>query len=140
MKLQRFVYGCLILILLSACEMEYATVVPSSAATQVKSTPTAMAIATTPTPIVTLTPSLTPTPLLSDPMGTIALDFIALLCDADWMNGAQHLTPCPGPGADQSGGYAAKLGPPQGGLPANTSVLLMVPNAGALFLRYPPLQ
>ena len=94
-------------------------------------------------PTVTLIPTVTPVPsptsMPSDPPGTIALDFIALLCNADWMNGAQHLAACPAVNADQSGGYAATSDALSDQFP-NTPVLLMVPNANALFLRYPAFQ
>ena len=54
------------------------------------------------------------------------------------MNGAQYLEACPGASADQSGGYATLLDPLSEGLSANSPVLLIIPNANALFLRYPP--
>ncbi len=83
----------------------------------------------------TATPSSPPASL-----GTIALDFVALLCDAQWMNGGQHLAACPNPNADHSGGYAVAIDPLSEGLPANTPTLLTVPawnGFAALFLRYP---
>jgi hypothetical protein len=85
-------------------------------------------------PTSTLAP---PTPSAS--LGTIALDFVALLCDAKWMNGAQHLTPCPDVNADRSGGYAVVIDPASEGLPTNTPVILAFPGttSSALFLRYP---
>ena len=72
-------------------------------------------------------------------LGTIALDFVALLCDAKWMNGAQHLTACPPANADRSGGYAMVIDPATEGIPANTPVLLTFAgtNSAAIFLRYP---
>ncbi len=73
-------------------------------------------------------------------LGTIALDFVALLCNAQWMNGAQHLVACPGASADHSGGYAEALNPASEGLPPNTPTLLTIPGwsgSAALFLRYP---
>jgi len=71
-------------------------------------------------------------------LGTIALDFVALLCDAQWMNGAQHLTACPDVNADHSGGYAVVIDPTSQGLPANTPVILTYAGtySAALFLRY----
>jgi hypothetical protein len=88
----------------------------------------------------TSTPLPSPTP--GPELGTIALDFIAQVCDAEWMNGGQHLTPCPNVNADHSGGYAVKLDPLLEGLPAGTPVLLTIPATNgfaALFLRYPPI-
>ena len=89
-------------------------------------------------PISTSSP--TPTPPAS--LGTVAQDFVALLCDAQWMNGGQHLTPCPSVNADHSGGYAVAIDPTSEGLPEGTPVLLTIPawnGYAALFLRYPSL-
>jgi hypothetical protein len=88
------------------------------------------------TPIPALLPTATPAPSL----GTIALDFVALLCDAQWLNGGQHLKPCPAATADHSGGYAEAVDPLSEGLPAGTPTLLTIPawnGFAALFLRYP---
>jgi hypothetical protein len=67
------------------------------------------------------------------------LDFVAGLCDAQWMNGSQHLTACPDPNADRSGGYATAIAPAQEGLPAGTPVILAFAGttSAALFLKYP---
>jgi len=124
----------LIFVLLSACTMAFATVTatPSEAlpSPSVTTVPTVTLIPTVP-------PLPSPTSIPSDPPATIAMDFVALLCNADWMNGVRHLTPCPSGSADQSGGYAARQDPVPEGLPAGTPILLMIPNANALFLRYP---
>lgn len=112
------------------------------------SSPTASApgTAATGTPPPAAPTLLPPTPTLEAPsppasLGTIALDFVALLCDAQWMNGAQHLTACPPGSADHSGGFAQSVNPASEGLPEGTPALLTVPawnNRGAaLFLRYP---
>jgi hypothetical protein len=92
------------------------------------------------TPIPTLIPS-TPTPPAA--LGTIALDFVALLCNAQWMNGGQKFAACPDVNSDHSAGYAVALDPTTEGLPANTTVLLTIPainGYSALFLRYPALK
>lgn len=87
--------------------------------------------------------AIPPTPMPSNPpasLGTIALDFVALLCDAQWMNGGQHLAACPAANVDHSGGYAVAVDPLSEGLPAGTPTLLTVPawnGFAALFLRYP---
>jgi hypothetical protein len=65
------------------------------------------------------------------------MDLTALLCNADWMNGAEHLTPCPDPSADQSGGYAMRYKAVPEDDPADAPILLRMPNAGGLFLRDP---
>jgi len=72
-------------------------------------------------------------------LGTIALDFVALMCDAQWMNGYEHLTACPPSNADLSGGYAKLIDPTSEGLPANTPVMLTVvgTTSNAVFFRYP---
>jgi hypothetical protein len=88
-----------------------------------------------PVPTQTLMPS---TPSAS--LGTIALDFVALLCDAQWVNGGQHLKSCPAATADHSGGYAEAINPLSEGLPAGTPTLLTIPawnGFSSLFLRYP---
>ncbi len=124
----------LIFVLLSACTMSFAAV--TATPSEVAPSPTVTVLPTV-TLIPTALPLPSPTPILSDPPATIAMDFVALLCNADWMNGVRHLTACPSSSADQSGGYAARLDPLPEGLPAGTPILLMVPNANALFLRYP---
>jgi hypothetical protein len=125
---------CLLLLLLAACAPAAILVTPKPVAAAPSSTPI-------PAPSFTPIPSLTPVPAPSETppasLGSIALDFSALLCNATWMNGVQYLEACPGANADQSGGYATLLDPLSEGLPANTPVLLMIPNANALFLRYP---
>jgi hypothetical protein len=91
------------------------------------------------TPIPTLIPS-SPTPPAA--LGTIALDFVALLCNAQWMNGGQKFAACPDTNADHSAGYAIVIDPASEGLPAGTPVLLTIPalnSYSALFLRYPAL-
>jgi hypothetical protein len=106
----------------------------------------------TQTSTVTILPSDTSTPIppTSTPAPTftpvppemIALDFIAQLCNAQWMNGGQHLIPCPDINADHSGGYAVLLDPTTEDLPVGTPVLLTIPATNgyaALFLRYPPI-
>ncbi len=136
-KARLYVLGSLCLIassLLSACKISYTTVPSTPVVTEPSPTLTVIPSAT---PAPTLPPIPSPTSIPFDALGTIGMDFAALLCNADWMNGSQHLTPCPGVSADHSGGYATlyKLVPEE--YPANTPIRLMVPNAGALFLRYP---
>ena len=102
---------------------------------------TATPIPPSATPLIpTAIPSIaTLTPTQSAPLGTVALDFVALLCDAQWMNGSQHLAACPPNGADLSGGYAIKVDPTTEGLPAGTPVFLTIAGirSDAFFLRYP---
>jgi hypothetical protein len=96
-----------------------------------------------PTLAATQPPPPTPTvmpPTPSASLGTIALDFVALLCDAQWVNGGQHLKSCPAATADHSGGYAEAIDPLSEGLPAGTPTLLTIPawnGFSSLFLRYP---
>ncbi len=88
--------------------------------------------------LIPATQTLAPTPSAS--LGTIALDFVALLCNSEWMNSGQHLQVCPVVNGDQSGGYAVAIDPISENLPANTPVLLTRPATNgyaALFLRYP---
>jgi len=106
---------------------------------------TALPITPTPslifTPIPTFSPVPPPTSTPSPALGTIALDFVSLLCNAHWMNGGQNLETCPGANADHSGGYASPVDSATEGLPAGTPVLLTIPawnGFSSLFLRYPP--
>ncbi len=105
------------------------------------SVPASPTIAASPTytPIPTLTPLPPSTPTPAPALGTIALDFVALMCNAQWMNGAQHL-PCPATATSRAGGYAASIDPSAEGLPPDATVLLTVPaqnNASSIFGRYP---
>jgi hypothetical protein len=99
-------------------------------ATEIPPTPTSLGQAATAAP--TSTPTQVP--------GTSVLDFVATLCNAQWMNGGQHLKACPSPSSDHSGGYAIVIDPASESLPANTPVILTTPaqnGFAALFLRYP---
>jgi len=109
---------------------------PTEISTATLASPTETAIYIQPT--ATLAPSQTATPSVQ--LGTVALDFTALLCDAKWMNGGQHLAACPAENADHSGGYAVRIDPSSENLPAGTPVLLTIPATNgyaALFLEYP---
>ncbi len=124
---RRFAILSIILIFTSACgSLNSPTTAPTIAATQ-------------PIPTATEIPPTIAPPTLPAALGTIALDFAALLCDAQWMNGGQHLTACPSATADHSGGYATVVDPASEGVPANTPVILTYAgtNSPALFLRYP---
>ena len=123
---------CLISALLAACVPAVVPVTPPP----VPSQPSA---AFTPVPTL-VPPSATSTP--QPPAGIVVLDFISLLCNAQWSNGAKHLTACTPVNADHSGGFADSVDPTQEGLPAGTPVLLTIPawnGASSLFLRYPSL-
>jgi hypothetical protein len=134
--MRRFVLSSVIFVLLSACrpvEISIETPVVTTQPTAVQVTPTFTAIPTfTPVPTATSTPA---------PKGTVELDFVAQLCNAQWLNGGQHLKTCPDiTKNDVSGGYASVLDPTTGGLPAGTPVLLTIPawnGFSSLFLRYP---
>jgi len=102
--------------------------------------PAATAIPPSQTPqIPTAVPSTATLAPTSTPAGIIALDFVSSLCNAQWMNGSQHLTACPPNGADHSGGYALVIDPTTEGLPAGTPVFLTIAGiySDAFFLRYP---
>ena len=104
-------------------------------------TPTASPIPPSQIPQIptAIPPTATIAPTQPASLGTIALDFVALLCDAQWMNGAQHLMACPPANTDHLGGYAVVIDPATEGLPANTPVILTYAgtSSAALFLRYP---
>jgi len=120
----------------SACNLSGQTTptqsVPTAPATITQPAATATELPLTATSAPTSTPTLVP--------GTIVLDFVASLCNAQWMNGGQHLNACPNPNSDHSGGYAVVIDPTSESLPASTSVILTTPaqnGFAALFLRYP---
>lgn len=125
---RRFAILSIILIFTSACGSVNSPVTePTIAATQ-------------PIPTATEIPPTIAPPTPPAALGTIALDFAALLCNAQWMNGAQHLAACPPANADHSGGYAEAIDPLSEGEPAGTAMLLTIPawnGNAALFLRYP---
>ncbi|MHB8778039.1 MAG: hypothetical protein ACYC6R_09795 [Anaerolineales bacterium] len=121
--MRRFLSLCLFPILLAACA-------PKAISTPTPSVEINPAPVFTPIPSLTPTPTPTATPYAS--LGTIALDFISLLCNTEWMNGAQHLTTCPDANADHSGGFATPIDPIPEGLPANTPVMLTIPPGTAM--------
>src|ERR1051325_6201771 len=99
------ILGLVFIILTAACtEINVSTLPPATSATL----PSEATF--TPAPTFTSIPLPTSTP--TDSLGTIGLDFVALLCNADWMNGGAHLTPCPNPSADLSGGFATTFHAP----------------------------
>ena len=139
MKTVPGIIGIILVLVTSACgvtaQIATPTSVPTAAATFTAAPPPAT---DTPQP----TPTITPIPTFTPLPGVTALDFFASLCQADWMNGAEHLKNCPDLNADHSGGYAAAVDPATEGLPAGTPVLLTIPawnGNAALFLRYPTL-
>lgn len=117
----------------------------SGQVTPTQSAPTAPATATQPAATATEIPSTAtpaPTATLTPVPGATVLDFVALLCNAQWMNGGQHLKACPNPNSDHSGGYAVVIDPASESLAANTPVFMTTPATNgfaALFIRYPAL-
>lgn len=132
--MRRHISIFMIFLLFSACRP-----IEISIETPVQTQPAAQATATF-TAIPTFTPTST-LPFTAAPEGTIELDFVTQLCNAQWLNGSQHLKACPNLNVtDVSGGYASVLDPTTGGLPAGTPVLLTIPawnGFSSLFLRYP---
>jgi hypothetical protein len=132
---RHLVFICIIILAITlACNLSTPSL-PTVTATSIPITATSTEIS--PTATFTSIPTLTSIP------GTIALDFVAQLCNAKWMNGGQKFAACPNANADQSKGYAVRLDPASEGLPANTPVILTIPaynGYAALFLRYPALK
>ncbi len=91
--------------------------------------------APTSTPAPTPAPTLSPTPdvsvigLPAEAAGTVAYDFAAKLCSADWIVNSQPV-PCNGPDPSTTSGYVGLLGGLDQGVPANIPVLLMYPPQG----------
>jgi hypothetical protein len=127
--------GILSIFLLFILACSFAATPPAPTESPIPPSPTPQ-VATTVPPAATILP---PTSTQPASLGTIALDFVALLCDAQWMNGAEHLAACPPAGADHSGGYAILVDPTTEGLPAGTPVFLTIVGirSNAFFLRYP---
>jgi hypothetical protein len=125
-----------LIFLMSACTMPEQNT-PTQTPPAVPPTSTQLpATATSVPPTPTTAPTATSTPI----PGTVALDFVAQLCNAQWMNGGQHLKVCPAPNSNHSGGYAVVIDPKSESLPASTPVILTTPAVNgfaALFLRYP---
>ena len=128
-------------LLLAAC---------SAPLTAPPASPTAT-LAPTVTPIPTFTP-VPPTPTTSIPilevpipeLGTVAYDFIAHVCEAQWTNNGQTLL-CPGYLQQITPGYIGVIERPQveGELRVQATALLTVPAQGGgyygIFGKYPPL-
>jgi len=111
---------------------------------------------TQPPPTSTLPPNPTDTPIPPSPTpeplpvdfpkpGTVVLDFVALVCNARWANGAINL-PCPGDPDDLAEGYImpADQAVAEGAIPVAAPVLIGLPGLGGehgagLFGIYPPL-
>jgi hypothetical protein len=78
--------------------------------------------------------------------GTVVLDFVALVCNAKWANGARAI-PCPGNLNDVPQGYIASTSSAiaEGQIPVNAPALIALPGQGGtygagLFGRYPSLK
>src|SRR4030067_3202596 len=109
---------------------------------------------TQPTEIPVVLPSTTPIPPSPTPdllpiefpePGTVVLDFVALVCNARWTNGAFDL-PCPGNRNDIAEGFITSMdnAVAEGMIPVVAPVLIALPGLGGehgagLFGRYPPL-
>jgi hypothetical protein len=92
-------------------------------------TETATKSPSTQTAVPTATVTMTPTPdfslvgLPNEQAGTLAFDFVAQMCEAQWFNRGQQLT-CPGNENQSSAGYVMRLDEESQGLPSNVGVLL----------------
>lgn len=109
---------------------------------------------TQPTEIPVVLPTTTPNPASPTPdllpiefpePGTVVLDFVALVCNARWTNGAFDL-PCPGNRNDIAEGFITSMdnAVAEGMIPVVAPVLIALPGLGGehgagLFGRYPPL-
>ena len=107
-----------------------------------------------PTEIPVLIPTNTPIPPSPTPdllpvkfpkPGTVVLDFVALVCNARWTNGAFDL-PCPGNRDNIAEGYISSTdnAVAEGMIPVAAPVLIALPGLGGehgagLFGHYPPL-
>ncbi len=130
----------ILLLLLTACGTVEQAARPPSVATTVAPPSTQQIF--TQIPSFTPAPELTATPLfqLHDNGRAVVYDFTAHLCEAEWMNGSQRGLPCPGDINNPGGGYVGLLSGSDQELDQDFPLILMNPNTGALFGRYPKFQ
>lgn len=134
------VYWTIVLaVLLGACNFG------STSAPEMTATPTSTTPAPSPSNTSTMQPSPTEPSVLvvtADP-GTVVMDFIALMCSAQWSNSALYL-PCPGDENALSSGYVGRVENPtlSNGRVVQAPALLTAPTrqgtGRGIFGRYPP--
>jgi hypothetical protein len=110
-------------------------------------TPTQTSLPATELPVNT--PTLLPSPteeivhVATAAPGTLVMDFVALMCSAQWSNSANFL-PCPGDETTFELGYVGRLEAPvlNGGQVVDSPALLTIPTqegtGRGMFGRYPP--
>jgi hypothetical protein len=140
----KFKFALVLLLLLTACGAPAFTPLPSSA-TSVAPSLVPNTKAFTPIPTFTSAPQATPTPVFQlDNVGkTVAYDFTAHICEANWMTGSVKNLPCPGDINNPSVGYVGLLSGSDQGLAADFPMLLTFPaynNGAGLFGRFPKFQ
>ena len=135
----------LLVIILTGCSL------PSTAG-ESEVNPSETSLPSTNTPAATATdlapdPTETPNILIITPLvpETIALDFVDLICSAEWSNNANQL-PCPGHLEEKDGGYieATDHTVLEGMISVEAPLLIGLPGSGypaglGLFGKYPPL-
>ncbi len=131
-----------LIFLLAACAPA-PTVNPTS--TTMPPTPLPPTVAFTPIPTFTEAPPPTATPTfdLNNDGLTIAYDFTAHLCEANWMNSIKKGLPCPGDLNNPAEGYVGLLSGSDQGFASDFAMILTrpaYPSGGGIFGRFPKFQ
>lgn len=144
--MKQFTLFLILVLLLSGCGFPAAgvrgpltpTVLPTATVTYIAPTRTS-------TPTLTVTP-LPPTPdlktigLPSEPAGSVALDFVAQMCDAQWYTEGGSL-PCPGDASQADSGYVMRIDKDVPGVSIGFPMLLTYPpvvHYATISSKYPP--
>ncbi len=135
----------------------YLTYIPLAALALLLAGCNLLTMSATPTPLptptpppATFTPRPTPTPIPATPTndpfslvkslpGTVAYDFIAHMCDAQWANSGTKFSFCPGDLTDIQPGYFNRLYGTfvEGSSWTDVPALITLPSTGAIFGIYP---
>jgi hypothetical protein len=143
LKVKLALSGVITAILVSSCSFMGAPT--PEASTEQPTLPATQASGTTPE---VLPPAATDSPeaLVLSPLdpATVAFDFVALRCEAQWSNSGESL-PCPGDLNDVASGYVAMEVDPmlEGNVSVSSEALLTIPadnsrSYGGIFGHYPP--
>jgi hypothetical protein len=144
--MKQFALFLILVLLLSGCGFSAPpargpitpTDLPTATATYIRPT-------RTPTATLTMTP-LPPTPdlktigLHSEPAGSVALDFVEQMCDAQWFTEGGPL-PCPGDASQADNGYVMRIDKDVRGVPMGFPMLLSYPpvvHYATISSKYPP--
>jgi len=131
-----------VLLVLAACTPA-PTVAPTAANLPPTSAPPTVAFTAIPTFTPAPIPTTTPLFQMGNDGKSVAYDFTAHLCEANWMTGVKKDLPCPGDLNNPELGYVGLLGGNDQGLAADFPLIVTFPAYDAysgrgLFGRFPP--